>query len=395
MTDLCDKSPGNISIVLIPEKTSAFIVAKKNKNNFKSCQLGLGLNSTDSSARIQLQFEFLYIEDCLIHLQINESSTTDFKNSRDNREMLMIKCNSRNPGPLFARPKNFVLLNLIKDTMSTDAVNFYLNITMAGDPPTTGLELHIVIIIGFVAFIVVIVAGCLLLKYISRLSERMHEQRVEAAMTRAINIYNSHEPLEEPDMVLIRPGDIHLARPQHRAASIAFVHSDGRIERFCPLENENCEHSETRVQLPSPQKSSEHSRRHLRHMENDYVDCCISHGTNVHNNSPALQLVTSHRSTSQGHSNDHVDAISIGGIDMPPTYEEALEMPGPSALLLSDHEVNSTIEVQNVADAGDREESHLDYMNVGLNLSHSESYDVDHSDSGEALLPKIGAHRPK
>lgn len=63
-----------------------------------------------------------------------------------------------------------------------------------------------VIIVGFVMLAVVTLAAILFFKYVTRLSYDWHEQRVEEAMTRAINIYNSQEPLEEPHLVYIRPG---------------------------------------------------------------------------------------------------------------------------------------------------------------------------------------------
>ncbi|XP_055883912.1 uncharacterized protein LOC106058053 isoform X1 [Biomphalaria glabrata] len=388
MTDesLCKKS--SEEIIWISEKTSA-IISGKSKDELKNCQLRFGVASADRSARIQLKFEFLYIEDCLIQLQINESSTGDFKTSQDNREILKTNCYAHTPGPLYAQPKNFVLVNLLKQDMSTDAANFYLNVSMAGVPPTTGLELHILLIIGFVAVIVVIIVGYLLYKFVSRLFERIHEQRVQAAMTRAINIFHSQEPLEErQDMVLLRPGEGHLASQNPRAASIAFVHSDGRIERFRSLPKEHPEEVETRVALPSPSlKHSEQSRRGVRRSaENDYVACDVvsvaAHLKAAHKvSSPVLHPVPCRAQVS-----DFGDAVSIGGCEMPPSYEEALDMPGPSALLLSAHEDGAAAAVQSIDSS---EKSQVDYMNVNFNPAPSESNDdLDCSDSGEALLAR-------
>lgn len=70
----------------------------------------------------------------------------------------------------------------------------------------TGVEQHVVVVVGFVSVLVVIIASVILFQYLSRLSERWHECRVAAEMTRAINIFNSQEPLQEQDLMFITPG---------------------------------------------------------------------------------------------------------------------------------------------------------------------------------------------
>ncbi|CAL1526530.1 unnamed protein product [Lymnaea stagnalis] len=380
---LCNK-PSN-KIHWLSEKTSA-LVTGKNSELTQSCHLRFGVASDKKEARIRLHFDFLYIEDCSIRLQINESLNSDFKSSLDNKEIFMSKCNTRNPGSLYTQPKNFILVSLINEQMSSQAVNFRLNVSMAENPPKSGLELHILIIVGFVVVIVVVMAGLLLFKYITRLSHSWHERRVEAAMARAINIFNSQEPLEEPDLVFIRPGEVHQ-RSSTSGAEIAFVHNDGRIERFrsrdVTASNEvlHAHHKQT-----SQSSQASHKRKGNISCNSPSLSPQSSHPKN---NTPLCRTLLD---STQGLTTDQGDAVSLGGSDMPPSYEEALDMPGPSEINLSPVEDES--ELDDAMDVVDIPTSRLqlDYMNVGPG-SHRDFTDTEHvedpsnSNSEEALLP--------
>lgn len=384
--NLCNKSPNEIH--WLSEKTSA-LVTGKNAELTQNCQLRFGVASDKKQARIRLHFDFLYIEDCSIRLQINESSHSDFTTSVDNKEMLMSKCNTKNPGPLYTQPKNFLLVSLINEQMSNQAVNFRLNVSMAENQPKSGLELHILIIVGFVVVIVVVMAALLLFKYVTRLSHSWHERRVEAAMTRAINIFNSQEPLEEPDLVFIRPGEVQQSTSSC-GAEIAFVHNDGRIERF-------------RSRDVMASNEALHPRHKQAGKSSQFGD---KRKGNSGCDSPSLSPQSSHpkhttplgrtlQDHTQGLTADLGDAISLGGFDMPPSYEEALDMPGPSEINVAQDE----IELDEAMDAVDISTSslQLDYMNVGPSLQRcvtddDANEDLGNSNSEEALLP---VHLPK
>lgn len=64
-----------------------------------------------------------------------------------------------------------------------------------------------IIVVGCLIASLVMMSAILLLKYVCRRIRKRQEQRVEEAMTRAIDIYNSQEPLEEPEFVFMKPGD--------------------------------------------------------------------------------------------------------------------------------------------------------------------------------------------
>ncbi|BFZ10450.1 hypothetical protein BsWGS_13488 [Bradybaena similaris] len=196
----CEQYPTEIH--WISEKTSALVIGKS-EESVRVCRLKFGLATQKKDARLRLSFDFMYNQACGVYLQINESFSSDFTSSR---EMLMSGCNNRDPGPLFAQPKNFIMISLMKTNDKLEAYNFRLNISMAEHLPARGPELHVVIIVGFVLFTVVALMVILLFKYITRLSYHWHDRRVDEVASRAINIYSSHERLQRPDHTyIIRP----------------------------------------------------------------------------------------------------------------------------------------------------------------------------------------------
>ncbi|XP_059166450.1 uncharacterized protein LOC131948782 [Physella acuta] len=354
----CEKSKSDIH--WISPKTNA-IITGKNKDLSRSCQLKFGLAVPPSSqTRLRLHFHFLYIEDCIVQLQINESATNDFKTSTTNREMFFTSCNAQNPGSLYAQPKNFVLISLMITKNTSVAFNFYMNITAAEELPITGVELHVVVVVGFVSVLVVIIASVILFQYLTRLSERWHERRVEAEMTRAINIFNSQEPLQEQDLMFITPG----VRPRPKGTQIAFVHPDGRIERFRPLDSETTSSSSTAVTSVSParRRSNPTQTHQAKHKPGDSDDSPYFMFQPMRVGIDAVPSTA--QSDTQNGMADQSDAVSLGGSELPPSYEEALEMPRPSHHGALNVNTPDAIEEEDCDAVGEGGRLELNYMNV-------------------------------
>ncbi|BFZ08180.1 hypothetical protein BsWGS_11219 [Bradybaena similaris] len=226
---------------------------------------------------------------------------------------------------------------------------------MADRLPTRAPDLHVIIIVGLILIILVAVAAVLLFKYVSRLTHNWRQRRAEEVMARAINIYNSQEPLEEPDMVYLRPGDQGVLEPakDHRGDSeIAFVHSDGRIERFRPL---ICTNASTR-DVPPVRKQYNHRTEARQNSHNATYSNDKEAYTAIQplciklDSVPALCLGT-----------DLGDAISLAGCDVPPSYEEALDMPLAA-------NINTSANTSR-RDLG--RESRSDYCNINIGQQHS------------------------
>ncbi|CAG5119664.1 unnamed protein product, partial [Candidula unifasciata] len=299
----CEQYPSEIH--WISEKTSALVIGKS-EDSVQVCRLKFGLATKKEGARLRLSFDFIYNQACGVFLQINESVTSDFTNSDTNREMMMSGCNTRDPGPLFAQPKNFVLISLVKSSYVLEAYNFRLNISMAEHLPARGPQLHVVIIVGFVLFTVVILVAILLFKYITRLSYHWHDRRVEEAATRPISIYTSQEHLQ-------RPNHTYTLRPAGGQQPI----KNPPGARFCLLNGDKREFPNRNPQSfikPEARVNSLELQNH--HASGRQVPATSSQ-----------QAMDLESLLTPGTGVEFTDTASLGGCDIPPSYEEALRMP--------------------------------------------------------------------
>lgn len=83
----CKQNPSEIH--WISEKTSALVIGKS-EDSVRVCQLKFGLATNKDTARLRLSFDFMYNHDCGVHLQINESVTSEFFSSNTNQEMVRV-----------------------------------------------------------------------------------------------------------------------------------------------------------------------------------------------------------------------------------------------------------------------------------------------------------------
>ncbi|XP_005089303.1 uncharacterized protein LOC101852367 isoform X2 [Aplysia californica] len=383
-------------VLWISENTSAIITGKSSSSNrrrAKDCQFVFGLASRKENARLVLYFNFLFIHDCGVKLQINESQTGDFTTSKTNHEIYMSQCNTMSPKFLYARPKHYVLVRLTRADVYRENYNFHLNVSMAESLPSTGPALHVVVIVGFVLAVVVLTATCLLFKYMMRLSYRWREQRSEEAMTRAISLYNSQEHTadREPDLVYVEPGnresqdDHHHSPRNHHTTGpeIAFVHSDGRIERFRTTDRVPSSHSVASVSRNSP-RSNRVPRKNASSkftrgggssmspvMSKPSPKVSRESSSQLSQEPAAIPLLQANTAPTRRSTGDVSEIGLDGGCDMPPSYEEALDMPGPSQLdaALGEEEEDEGDSLFQL-EAGADENSvlgclRIDYVNIG------------------------------
>ena len=124
------------------------------------------------------------------------------------------------------------------------------------------------------------------------------------------------------------PGPRQQARQRPREPEIAFIHRDGRIERFRPLgattSSEQLGSQGSRGEAdhakPVPMKSRVHEPERVRSQ--------LSTSNSETRVSGAVEPDTpAHHKSSKKRSRDLAETSSLGGAELPPTYEEALEMP--------------------------------------------------------------------
>ncbi|GFR77035.1 hypothetical protein ElyMa_002228200 [Elysia marginata] len=320
-------------IFWISESRSAVIVGKS-EESVQRCQLTFGVASDPEheQARLRVEIDFMYIHDCGIEVQINESSESMFSQNQANQLMMKSNCNQKIPRVLYAQPKNFVRVWWYKQDKFLDAYNFRLNISMIDNLPVSGPAFSTLVITGLVMVFLVCLVGTLFFKYLSHVTQSWHERNVENAIDRALYLYNSQEPLpEEPDHVYLQPGRRGDGRQQARLRSrepeIAFVHRNGRVERFRPLVTTpssseqliqpaaQCEASDGRSggsRVHEPQRA----RSHLATSDRESGACGVS-GINS----------STHHKTSRKKRQDQDETSSLAGCELPPSYEEAIEMP--------------------------------------------------------------------
>lgn len=162
--------------------------------------------------------------------------------------------------------------------------------------------------------------------------------------------------ITEPTLwhIILFAGAFETAKDNRGDSEIAFVHSDGRIERFRPL---ICTNTSTR-DVPPVRKQYNHRtevRRnsHDAKYSNDKEDYAAFQPLCIKLDSvPALCLGT-----------DLGDAISLAGCDVPPSYEEALDMPLAA-------NINTSANTSR-RDLG--RESQSDYCNINVGQQNSKS----------------------
>jgi len=311
-----------------------------------------------------------------VKLQVNESDdpfeSKNYSNRNfnhlsyhDNHEIYSSECNTKGPSVVYSRPKYFIIVRLMKENNHQKDYNFRLNVTMAESVPSSGLEVHVVIIVSFVVVIVVLCGLYLLVKYLGRLSDSWREQQSDVAMARAINIYNSSSAEthvshtnEEADLVYMEPGS--RDRGRNGGAEIAFVHPDGRLERF-------------RTAGQGRQRQPSRCQSHLQKMTPG--DEGHSPGTSELSPRDVVVLpATQPKTKLLEKKKKKKTADSDLGFDVPPSYEEALAMPGPAVSDEGDSQGDSDSDTAPL-----QGRLTLDYVNVRPG---------GHSDpSGETLVP--------
>ncbi|GFO21802.1 hypothetical protein PoB_004830700 [Plakobranchus ocellatus] len=309
----CD--PKSEQITWISEKVNVLIFGKT-EESFRECKLKFGLATKKEKARLRVHFDHLHIHDCGVELQINESLDSFFNPEISNHEIMKSQCNTKIPGPLHAQPKHFILVSLHKKDRYLEAYNFRINISMTESFPEVGPAFHTLVIVGLITVVGIGLAATLFLKYVAHVTQGWHERDVGNAIDRAMYLYNSQEPLqEEPDLVCLQPGHLcenhHGARRRGREPEIAFVHNDGRVERFRP-------HSGTSSSENLGATGSEPQRAR-------------SQIATAKGGASASAMVSSTPESSAQYRRglqDIGETASLAGCDLPPSYEEALGMPG-------------------------------------------------------------------
>lgn len=180
---------------------------------------------------------------------------------------------------------------------------------------------------------------------------------------------------------LILPGGGQAAKSYTPGSEIAFVHSDGRVERFRPF---NGAGADTRIS-PSNRKQTDKAAEGSQNSHELRNHRMISHNrpsTSFHQASTDLESVTSLGP-------DLGDAVSLGGCDIPPSYEEALGMPVAA-------NIGSGIGSEDGDDVAVGGRLEIDYFNTEIpqheediqgENSKRECEDPEVCDSGTALLP--------
>ncbi|ESO99735.1 hypothetical protein LOTGIDRAFT_238733 [Lottia gigantea] len=253
------------------------------------CNLIFGSKS-DTKNSLLVKFESFYINDCGISLTLKQSPSSVF--DQDVEQLASLSCEMPTPPPFYSSKNRFVMFSLEREDKYMRNYNFRINITITEGAPRSGPSTAVIILIAVGLLSAIVVISILLVKHI-KLKRVGRERRAERALERAIHVYNSQE---------LHRGVPYTTVPSHRTCP-----THERLQYGSNNSSNGHNHNLLIVQ--------NHSRSNSR--TNSDINCSE---TDIHR--PSLNTSEENR---LNESNCEFDTESL-----PPSYEEALEMPKPS-----------------------------------------------------------------
>ncbi|KAK6177098.1 hypothetical protein SNE40_015271 [Patella caerulea] len=274
----------------INDGTSVIVIGKDtpplSANAAAVCKLIFGSKSEKGMNTLHVNFESFYINDCAISLHLHQSPSSVF--DADVEKILSLSCEMPKPAAFYTKEGNLLMLSLDREDQYMREYNFRINITLSVGPPKTGPSTAVLIIVAVALLSAIVIIAFVIMKYLKLKREVWRERRAERAIVQAIHVYNSQE--------------LH-----HRDTHYTSVPSS----RHCPTHE--------RLQYGSNQHNGSHNGS-LIHGDSgnlyniDYSDSDIQQ--------PLCELDENILNESNRQESDSQS--------LPPSYEEALDMPKPS-----------------------------------------------------------------
>ncbi|XP_067684068.1 uncharacterized protein [Haliotis asinina] len=283
-----------IQMKYIEDGKSASVVGKNTlviqQATTKVCKIKFKPLSKKGRDYLSLKFESFYINNCGITLTIDQSPDSTFE--QDVAKLVHLQCEQASPRILYAKKDYTVQITLSREDIYLRNYNFRINVSLSEGPPKTGPSVAVIIGISAALIAVIAVIAFILIKYIRLKNSVLRERRAERAIESALYVYNSQE-LDRQDRGLNTP--VPGQTLENGANTHTGAHRNGGI-----------------------------------------------HSTNSQDERRSLLTVNQNNSRTNGHMPQSIDVDVIppeycteskGSLDlegdMPPSYEEALEMPKP------------------------------------------------------------------
>ncbi|XP_041347533.1 uncharacterized protein LOC121367432 [Gigantopelta aegis] len=318
--------------VFVEDQKSMVIIGKKTPTNSaaaaQNCTIQFSPVSDMGYSSLRLQFDNFYINDCDITLTITQSSTSLFNS--DVQQLVKLSCADPSPGVLYASRDFSVRVTLSREDIYLRNYNFRVNVSLSDGPPQTGPSVAVIIGIATALLALICIIAFIMVKYTRMKSAVLRERRAERAIENALHVHSSQElhngiayttlPCQADSNGALHPGHHDSSQDSHE--SVASHPEGGHLLS----KKGHGQHHILLTRLPANKERL--SSSHPEEMSHVLFEPLNSH-THLHPDHPggASEGVTEVGSSSEGS-------------DLPPSYEEALEMPKPPESLESPNYMN-------------------------------------------------------